>query len=332
MALHANVAQAYRDLGGPDGYLGGPTTDTYAYGSGSYTWFQGGVLIWDQQSNAIQHYAGRMGLAGQPGWGTQLDYRVSDTVDAKVDVGTGNLNVSVTGLTVPGIGGDKTIGLTYNSFAANDQGADGISPLLGQSFRLTDAPDTKLVADPDKSVRYLDPSGRDVLYRWTGSAYEAPVGDGGTKLERDASNNWVLTTLASNRKQTFRASDGLEISDADRNGNAYSFSYNSNGVPTSITGTRGGAPITLTAATGVAYGRGSLQSMQQTIDGVTRTMSFGYDSTGKLSSVTDASGGVTSFAWTGNDLTQITDPRGIATAFQYDDNDEVLQVVRDYGG
>jgi hypothetical protein len=58
---------------------------------------------------------------------------------------------------------------------------------------------------------------------------------GGTTLTRDANNDRVLTTLASNRKQTFRASDGLMVHDSDRNGVAYTFSYTTDGHPRSIT-------------------------------------------------------------------------------------------------
>jgi RHS repeat-associated protein len=325
-AVRGDFVAHYRSIGAQDGYLGAPTSDTYAYGSGQVTDFIGGYIVWDQQSNTFQHFADYPSLGGQAGWATQLDYQLSDTVDAKVNAGTGNLNVSIAGLTVPGVGQDRSVGFAYNSFAAWGSGDSAGSSLVGADFRLTDAPDTRLIAYPDQSVRYIDPSGRVLLYRWTGSAYEAPIGDGGTKLERDGSNNWVLTTLASNRKQTFRAADGLEISDADRNGNTTTFAYNNDGVPTSITGTRGGAPITFTVTDGY------LTSMQQTIDGTTRKISFTYDDDNvRLTAITDASGKTTSFDWSGDDLTTITDPRGIATAFQYDDVHRVVQVVRDYG-
>jgi RHS repeat-associated protein len=327
-ALRADFVAHYRTVGAQDGYLGYPTSDSYDFGSGSYAWFTGGSIAWDRQSNAFQHFADYPSLGGQPGWATQLDYQLSDTVNAKVNVGIGNLNVSIAGLAVPGIGQDRSVGLTYNSFAAWGDGQSWQGSLVGPLFRLTDAPDTRLAAYADQSVRYIDPSGRVLLYRWNGSGYEAPVGDGGTKLERNAAKDWVLTTLSSQRKQTFRASDGLLISDADRNGNNYSFDYDANGLPTSITGTRGGAPITFTVD-----GDGYLTSMRQSIDGVVRTIGLGYDGeSGLLTSVTDASGNTTTFEWTDWDLTSVTDPRGNTTAFQYDDTHSVVQVVRDYGG
>lgn len=327
-ALRADFVDHYRSIGAQAGYLGHPTSDSYDNGAGTYAWFRGGLIAWDQQSNTFRHFGSVMDLAGQSGWVTNLDYQLSDTVAAKVNAGTGNLNLSISGLTVPGIGQDRTVGLAYNSFAADEGSSAGNSQLVGNSFRLTEVPDVRLLPYGDDAVVYSDPSGRTALYRWSGSQYESPPGDGGTKLERDGSNNWVLTTLASNRKQTFRSSDGLQIADADRNGNTYTYSYDDNGVPTSITGTRGGASITFTLGSD-----GRLGSMQQTVDGVARSVTLGYDAPGgRLTSVTDASGKVTTFAWTAGVVTSITDPRGITTAIQYDSTQRVVQLVRDYGG
>ena len=233
---------------------------------------------------------------------------------------------------MPGVGGDRGIGMTYNSLQTATGSVDP-SGLLGAGFRLSESPDVRMIGYGDGSVRYVDPSGRAAVFEWNAGAgrYDSPVGDGGSQLARDGAGNWVLTTLASNRKQVFRSSDGLLLSDTDRNGVAYTFAYDAAGKPTTITGTRGGAPITFTfGGTGVPAGQ--LAKLSQTIDGTARTVVLGYGSDGRLTSVTDAGGKKTALVWTGTDITSITPPAGKSTAVSYDTGHRVTQVVRDPGG
>lgn len=53
-------------------------------------------------------------LGARPG-ATRLPLPVSDQVKASLDVGTGNLMVSINALTLPGITGDASLGMVYNS-------------------------------------------------------------------------------------------------------------------------------------------------------------------------------------------------------------------------
>lgn len=54
------------------------------------------------------------GLLGSRPGATRLPVPINDHVSASVDVGTGNLSVSVNALTLPGIKGDTGIGATFN--------------------------------------------------------------------------------------------------------------------------------------------------------------------------------------------------------------------------
>ncbi|MBY3555697.1 hypothetical protein HGI15_20200, partial [Modestobacter lapidis] len=330
--LRGAIYDQWGERGWENSYLGFPTSDEYPVAAGARNDFTGGQITLDAATGQTLWTAGPSAFAGTPGWATTLDYQLADTLAATVNVGTGNLNLSVAGLTVPGIGGDRGIGVVYNSLHTAPGSVDPTG-LLGAGFRLTESPDARLIPYAEGSVRYVDATGRAAVYEWNGgpAVYASPIGDGGTRLERDAAtNNWVLTTLASHRKQTFRASDGLMIADTDRNGVAYTFSYDSAGKPTTITGTRGGAPVTFTfGGTGVPAGQ--LGKLSQTIDGATRTVVFGYDTTGRLTSIVDASGETTTFGWTGTDLTSITPPAGKSTAVSYDTGHRVTQVVRDPG-
>lgn len=75
---------------------------------------------------------------------------------AQVNVGTGNLTLSVAGLAVPGVGGDRGVGAVYSSLHTATGSADPTG-LLGAGFRLTESPDARVVGYPDGSARYIDP-------------------------------------------------------------------------------------------------------------------------------------------------------------------------------
>jgi hypothetical protein len=55
-------------------------------------------------------------LGARPG-ATRLPLQISDQVSGSVDVGTGNLMLSVTGLTLPGVNSDVPIGAVFNSLS-----------------------------------------------------------------------------------------------------------------------------------------------------------------------------------------------------------------------
>ena len=326
------IGGTWGSLGRERSFLGFPTSDEYVIASGRRNDFTGGQITWDRASDNTLWSAGPSGFAGSPRWGAPLDYQLSDTTKASVNLGTGNLTLSVAGLAVPGVGGDRGIGALYNSLQTATGSVDP-NGLLGNGFRLTESPDVRLVKYSDGSVRYIDASGRAAVYAYNSAdgSYRSPVGDGGTRMTRAGANgDWTLTTLESNRRQVFRAADGLMVSDADRNGLAYAFTYDSAGKPTQISGTRGGAQVTFTFG-GSGVPAGLLGRMSQNVDGTTRTVAFGYDSSGHVSQVTDATGGVTRFSWTGTDITSITAPSGTKTSLSYDTNHRATQVVRDVG-
>ncbi|RBY74636.1 hypothetical protein DQ239_19310 [Blastococcus sp. TF02-09] len=324
------IRDQFGALGWEKSYLGFPTSDPYNVLGGQRSDFQGGQITQDAETNATQWGAGPSTWAGQPGWATNLSFLPTDRITADVNVGTGNLNLTVAGLAVPGVGGNRGIGVVYNSLHTAIGSVDPTG-LLGPGFRLTESPDMRLIPYSDSSVRYLDATGRAAVFEWNASAnrYDNTVGDGGWRLERNAANDWVLTELASNRKMTFRSSDGLLITDADRNGLSATFTYDSSGKLTGITGTRGGSAVTFTyGGTGVPAGK--LARTSQTVGGSTRSVAFGYTND-QLTSITDPAGDTTQFAWTGNDLTRITAPAGGVHAVSYDTSHRVAQYVADYG-
>lgn len=66
-----------------------------------------------------------LGLLGARPGATRLPVQVSDQVSGSIDVGTGNLSMSVSALSLPGIGSTVGLGMTFNSLSA-DTGTSGL--------------------------------------------------------------------------------------------------------------------------------------------------------------------------------------------------------------
>lgn len=89
---------------------------------------------------------------------TRVDFRAAERVLASVDVGTGNLLVTTTDLTLPGVEEDVQLGPDFNSLLL---GAGSPLPVGagGKGFATRLDKDTKLVANSDGTVLYLAPDG-----------------------------------------------------------------------------------------------------------------------------------------------------------------------------
>ncbi|GAA2018192.1 hypothetical protein GCM10009740_02410 [Terrabacter terrae] len=94
---------------------------------------------------------------------TRVEFRAAERVSASVDVGTGNLLVTTTDLTLPGVDQDVQLGLDFNSLLL---GAGSALPAgaAGKGFATRLGQDTKLVANTDGTVLYLAPGGLEGLY------------------------------------------------------------------------------------------------------------------------------------------------------------------------
>ncbi len=267
--------------------------------------------------------------AGAAPWFSYDGFGLNDRLGAQVNIGTGNLMVGATDLTLPTVGGSRSLGRTYNSLAK-----DASSALFGYGWRFSEAPDHRLEILYDGSARYWSPSGNATVFGngvpnatpWTLST---PPGIDAT-LVRNADATFTLTVHGSAEVLTFR-SDGLMTSDADRYGNTVTFAYAPN-WPTSIAGTAGSTPGN---TANIAYGGpgGKVSTMTQTADGVTRTVSYTYDAAGNLWKVTDARGGVTTFLYdAAHRMTSIAGPGSgnvaQVTTFGYDAANRVTSVTR----
>ncbi len=276
-------------------------------------------------SNQITTAADPMVRAGDGPLFSYDTVAINDRLGAKVNLGTGNLEVATTDMAIPTVGGARVLGRTYNSFALAPASTAKVSPLFGPAWRFSEAPDRRLLINSDGSVTYLSGSGNATVF--AAGSLAAPTGTDAT-MAKNTDGTYKLTVPASAAVLNFR-SDGLPTSEVDRNGNTITFTYPAGGgYETSIAGNAGTAPGN---TVNIAYGGpgGKVSAMSQSADGTTRTVSYTYDAAGYLYQVTDA-GGVTTFGYdpTSRNLITITDPANHVTRFTYDSSRRVTSVTQ----
>lgn len=260
---------------------------------------------------------------------TRVDFQVGARIAASVDVGTGNLLVTTTELTLPGVQSDLQLGLDFNSL---NLGAGSPLPVgaAGKGFAMRFGQDTRLVANTDGTILYLAPGGLQGLYRpVTGTSnYTSPVGFK-NHLAKNGTSGWLLTDHATRAVSTFDVA-GTLTKVTDRNGQATTLAYSPTTQKlTSITSTRGGANARKAT---MVFSGGLLTSMTQASDtGGSRTVSYGYDTANqRLTSITDTGGGVSTLTWdpTTGDLASIKDPSTTVLSFTYDSSRRVTSVAK----
>ncbi|MGI8577170.1 MAG: RHS repeat domain-containing protein [Nocardioidaceae bacterium] len=186
-------------------------------------------------------------VGARPG-ATRLNCQVGDRIGASVDVGTGNLLVTPTDLTLPGIQNNVQLGLDYNGLLLG--APDSREHRRGRTGLAISAGDlgwvkTRLIQNSDGSALYLAPDGVEGLFQPAGGGYTSPPGFGGT-LVKTGSTGWTLTDHSSQAMSRFDAS-GVLTKITDRNGQATTVGYDSAERLTSVT-SDAGAASTVSAA------------------------------------------------------------------------------------
>lgn len=211
-------------------------------------------------------------LGARPG-ATRLPINISDQVSASVDVGTGNLMISVTGLSLPGISGDVPLGVVYNSESTDTTGVDVAArwtlSLGGAGSVSTTSSDVLHTAGDGYSSLFTPVAG-------STTAFTAPAG---TKadLEKKADGSYILTSRTTASVVSFNA-DGRVKSLADRNGNTTTFAP-STGRITDITATKG-VTGARSAHLSYDYYTGTLSGISQTNGAANRSVRSALTATG----------------------------------------------------
>ncbi|MDG4802084.1 RHS repeat-associated core domain-containing protein [Micromonospora sp. WMMD980] len=208
--------------------------------------------------------------------GTLVSFSLADRMEVKVNVGSGNLMVNTTDLTLPGIAGNVTLGASFNSLML---GSDLSTGAHGPGWRTRAGQDVKLYPADDSSVTYAAADGVVGKFTWTGSAYTTP-GEFKAKLVKNGTG-WKLTENDSG-KELFFTSDGLLDKTEDRNDNVTDYTY-SGGQLTQVVSDRGSQYARKATATFV---NGRLKTYEQSdAYNVIRTVSYKYDANNRLQAI-----------------------------------------------
>ena len=145
-------------------------------------------------------------LGSRPG-ATRLPPQISDRVSGSVDLGTGNLMLSVNGLSLPGVNSDVPLGAVFNSQStATTQGdaAQRWTLNLGGTGSLSSTPSGVLYTAGDGYSALFSPVSGST------TAYTAPAG---TKadLVKNGDGTYTLTSRTNAAVVTFN-SDGRAVS------------------------------------------------------------------------------------------------------------------------
>lgn len=272
--------------------------------------------------NSLPGGPGNTNRTGERTSATTLPFPITDQTNASVDVGTGNLLVTTTAMSLPGVTRNTTIGAAYNSRSTTVGDANTMDANRWQ-YALAGAGDlTANAAD----VIYTDAVGTAWQFRPSGAqgAFISPAGlqQTLTRVDNSTTHEYTLKGWTSNSTTHFNLA-GQPTSIVDRNKNQISFNSDEPGFTLKSLVSTAGVSGARTANSSYANG---VQTFSQTSGSSSRSVSWTKNSTGDITTYTDALGKKTTFGYTSGDLTSITAPEGGVTAFTYDSSDRITKV------
>ena len=262
------------------------------------------------------------GLTGQRTSATTLPFPITDQTNASVDVGTGNLLVTTSALSLPGVTSNATIGAAYNSRSKTVANSNTMDANRWQ-YALASAGDLAANAE---GVVYTDAAGTAWQFTPTGAqgAFTSPAGLQQTLSRVNTSGTdyeYTLKAWTTNQVIHFNLA-GQPTSVVDRNGNQTSFNTSDGYALKTLVSTAGVAGAKTAKS---SYANGT-QTFAQTSGQSSRSVSWMKSTDGDITTYTDALGKKTTFGYTSGDLTSITAPTGGVTTFTYDSSDRVTKV------
>ncbi len=251
-------------------------------------------------------------------WHQMSDFRITDSLVARINLSTGNLMLAGTDFQVAGVGKTLRLARTYNSF---DAPWGKVSQRWWQEYE-----------------RYLHLFGNEVvLYDSTGAAVRFDANADGTyttpkgyskDLKKNADGTYTLTDRKSGSKDTYDE-HGTLTKVTDRNHGAITVDQHDEGSEHKgfkLTETRSGRWVDLLK---------TYPNQWQAKDHTGRTAVFDLNAAGDLAKTTDTEGKPTVFDYdSSRRLTKITTPEGRVTVFTYDEDNRVRSMLRatDFNG
>jgi YD repeat-containing protein len=217
-----------------------------------------------------------------------VKHAVTCSCGGPVNMSTGTQWLSRTDLSVPGRGVPLGLSETYSTTQAGSEGLLGYGWSWSYGISLTDGDGSALSGSP--SVVDLDEENGAVQeFVLSGSSWVPADPQVDATLVHNGDGTWTVVREGT-ESLTFNSSGQL-TSEADLNGETTSISYPSS---TSIVVTDP-AGRTLTAT--LSSGSHPLITSVSASGSPSRTVSFGYDSSGDLTSITGVNGGETSYGY-----------------------------------
>ncbi|RCG23908.1 RHS repeat protein [Streptomyces reniochalinae] len=251
---------------------------------------------------------------GDVPWHEISDFRITDSLVARVNHSSGNLMLAGTDFDVAGVGQNLQLARTYNSLDA---------PWGKVSQRWWQEYERYLQLSDHEAVLY-DKTGDSLRFKRDGDAFTTPKGYA-KDLKKNADGTYTLTDRKSGVKDTY-SEHGTLTKVTDRNDGAITVTQHDEGAEHKgfkLTETRSGRWVDLLKTDA---------SQWQAKDHTGRTAVFDLNGAGDLARSTDTEGKATSFGYdSSRRLTKITTPEGRVTVFTYDAANRVTSMLRATG-
>ncbi|SES18892.1 RHS repeat-associated core domain-containing protein [Streptomyces qinglanensis] len=248
---------------------------------------------------------------GDVPWHGISDFRITDSLVARVNYSTGNLMLAATDFDISGVGRRLQLTRTYNSLDA---------PWGRMSQRWWQGYERYLHLADDEVVLY-GKTGESLRFAKDGDAYTTPKGYS-EDLEKNSDGTYTLTDRKSGVKDTYNEYGSLTKITDRNHGEITVAQHDEDGENKGfkLTGKRSGRWIDLVKTDA---------SQWQAKDHTGRTAVFDLNSAGDLAKTTDTEGKTTTFGYdSSRRLTRITTPEGRVTVFTYDDRNRVTSMLR----
>lgn len=250
------------------------------------------------------------GLGVQKFYGMQ-EFPIRDGLSMAVNLGNGNLVIEGQDQKFNAPGVASNWGRFYNSLSKR-------TGAYGSKWSLTGGQDVGLELSSTQVV-FRGLSGFRASFTGSGTSWTAPSGLG-AKLTANSDKTWKVVVQKSHQTYNFDA-NGFLTSVKDRNGVGLSYTYQT------VAGQQVVASVQDAAGRVSTFGYDTSGRITSITDPSTRVTKYAYDSSGNLVSSTDADKNTTTYTWSSGQITKIVTARGVTVQMAYDSTGRVTSVT-----